>query len=50
VDKTGFRDNFFDLVTAIETYYFWSSLPDAFKEIQRILKADGNFLMINEMI
>jgi ubiquinone/menaquinone biosynthesis C-methylase UbiE len=32
VDKTGFPNGFFDLVTAIETYYFWFSLPDAFQE------------------
>jgi ubiquinone/menaquinone biosynthesis C-methylase UbiE len=50
VDNTCFPNGTFDLVTALETYYFWSSLPDAFKEIYRILKQDGTFLMINEMI
>ena len=50
VDKTGFPDNFFDLVTAIETYYFWSNLQDAFQEIKRILKPQGCLLLINEMI
>ena len=48
--KTNFSSNFFDLVTAIETYYFWSSLSDAFQEIKRILKPNGNLLLINEMI
>jgi ubiquinone/menaquinone biosynthesis C-methylase UbiE len=50
VEKTGFPGNFFDLVTAIETYYFWHSLPDALKEIKRILKGGGRLLMVNEMV
>jgi len=50
VENTGFTNNFFDLVTAFETYYFWTNLPAAFMEIKRILKPDGKFLMTNEMI
>lgn len=49
-DKTCLPSSTFDLVTAVETYYFWPNLPDAFKEIFRVLKPDGTFLMINEMI
>ena len=50
VEKMGFPDEFFDLVTAFETYYFWPRLPDAFREIKRVLKPAGNLLMVNEMI
>ena len=50
VDKTGFPDEFFDLVIAIETYYFWSSFPDALKEIWRVLKPSGFLLLVNEMV
>jgi ubiquinone/menaquinone biosynthesis C-methylase UbiE len=50
VEKTGFKDEFFDLVTAIETYYFWPNLADAFREIKRVLKKGGYLLIINEMI
>jgi ubiquinone/menaquinone biosynthesis C-methylase UbiE len=50
VEKTGFRDEFFDLVTAVETYYFWSNLAGAFKEIKRVLKKNGQMLIVNEMI
>jgi ubiquinone/menaquinone biosynthesis C-methylase UbiE len=50
VEKTGFKDEFFDLVTAVETYYFWPNLADAFKEIRRILKKGGHLLIISEMI
>jgi ubiquinone/menaquinone biosynthesis C-methylase UbiE len=49
VEKTGFRDECFDLVTAIETYYFWPNLAEAFQEINRILKK-GCLLIISEMI
>ena len=50
VEKTGFKDEFFDLVTAIETYYFWPNLANAFREIKRILKKEGYLLIISEMI
>jgi ubiquinone/menaquinone biosynthesis C-methylase UbiE len=50
VEKTNFKDDFFDLVTAIETYYFWNNLLAAFKEIQRVLKPDGKLLLVNELL
>jgi ubiquinone/menaquinone biosynthesis C-methylase UbiE len=50
VEKTGFKDSLFDLVTAIETYYFWPDLPTAFREIKRILKTGGLLLIVSEMI
>jgi len=50
VNKLSFPDDFFDLVTAIETYYFWPSLPDAFVEIKRVMKPEGTFLMVNEVV
>jgi SAM-dependent methyltransferase len=50
VDNTGFPDNFFDLVTAIETYYFWPNISDALQEIKRVLKPSGKLLVINEMV
>jgi len=50
VGKTGFSDDFFDLVTAIETYYFWPGFSDAAQEIRRVLKPGGHFLMVNEMV
>jgi ubiquinone/menaquinone biosynthesis C-methylase UbiE len=50
VEKTSFPDNFFDLVTAVETYYFWPNLFDALREIRRVLKPNGKLLMVNEMV
>jgi SAM-dependent methyltransferase len=50
VERTGFKDDFFDLVTAVETYYFWPNLAKAFQEMIRILKKGGLLLIISEMI
>lgn len=49
-EKTDFPNCTFDLVTAVETYYFWPNLPNAFQEIKRILKPGGKLLMVNELI
>ena len=48
IDKSGFPDNYFDLVTAIETYYFWPNLHNDLKEIYRVLKLNGRIVLINE--
>ena len=50
VDKMNFPDDFFDLVTAVETYYFWPSFSDALREIMRVLKPTGKLLLVNEMM
>jgi len=38
----------FDLVTAIETIYFWPGLEKCFAQASRILKKGGIFLICNE--
>jgi len=50
VEKMLFKDQFFDLVTAIETYYFWPDITEAFREMMRVLKVGGHLLIISEMI
>lgn len=50
VDEMKFSDDFFDLVTGIETYYFWPNLLEAFQEIRRVLKPKGKLVLISEMI
>jgi ubiquinone/menaquinone biosynthesis C-methylase UbiE len=50
VEKMEFPNDCFNLVTAIETYYFWSSFRDALKEIKRVLKPGGKLLLVNEMV
>ena len=37
-----------ELVTAFETVYFWPALPDCFREILRVLKPGGQFVVIND--
>ena len=43
-----FASSWFDLVTAFETVYFWPDLVQSFREILRVLKPDGTFLICNE--
>ncbi len=50
VEKMSFSDDFFDLVTAFETYYFWNNFSGALKEIKRVLKPGGKLLMVNELM
>lgn len=38
----------FDLVTAVETHYYWPSLPDNMRETLRVLKPGGSLLLIAE--
>ena len=45
-----FEDSKFDLVTAVETVYFWPELPDCLKEVRRVLKPGGQFAIMVEVI
>ena len=38
----------FDLVTAVETVYFWPDMDQAFREIYRVLKPGGKCLVVCE--
>lgn len=49
VDDIPFEDNKFDIITAVETIYFWPDLMKNFKEVKRVLKPCGKFVIINEM-
>jgi ubiquinone/menaquinone biosynthesis C-methylase UbiE len=43
-----FWDCTFDIVTAVETHYYWPDLPTNVREILRVLKPGGTFLLIAE--
>ncbi|MFW9942702.1 MAG: class I SAM-dependent methyltransferase [Candidatus Thorarchaeota archaeon] len=43
-----FNDNYFDLITGFEAYYFWSDLIRVLKEIYRVLKPNGYLILVNE--
>lgn len=49
VEKMPFHGDFFDLIVGVETIYFWPDILDNFKEVHRILKPGGKFLVVNEM-
>jgi SAM-dependent methyltransferase len=48
VSKLPFPDGQFDLVTAIETQYYWPDLPGDMREILRVLKPGGRLVIIAE--
>ncbi len=48
VSHLPFPDQMFDLVTAVETHYFWPDLITDAREILRVLKPDGTFALIAE--
>jgi len=43
-----FTDRTFDIVTAVETHYYWPNLPGNVREIFRALKPGGTFALIAE--
>ena len=43
-----FASSWFDAVTAFETVYFWPDLSASFREVYRVLKPGGTFLICNE--
>src|SRR6266404_1568007 len=46
VSQLPFDNNTFDLVTAIETHLFWPDLPNDLREIHRVLKQNGELLLV----
>lgn len=48
VSKLPYEDNTFSIVTAFETVYFWPDMVNDFKEVFRVLKPGGKFLICNE--
>jgi ubiquinone/menaquinone biosynthesis C-methylase UbiE len=43
-----FPDDMFDMVTAVETHYYWPDLPANVREIWRVVKPGGTFVLIAE--
>ena len=44
----AFPDASFDLATAFETVYFWPGLEKCFKQVLRVLRPGGVFMICNE--
>ena len=48
VSQLPFADATFDLVTAVETHYYWPDLPHDVREVMRVLKPGAQFAIIAE--
>ena len=48
VSHLPFADQMFDLVTAVETHYYWPDLPADMREVWRVLKPGGRLIIIAE--
>lgn len=49
-EKLPYQDETFDLVTAVETVYFWPNLPNCLQEVHRVLKQNGKFAIMVEVV
>jgi ubiquinone/menaquinone biosynthesis C-methylase UbiE len=49
VSQLPFPNNMFDLVTAVETHFWWTNLPGDMREIFRVLKPGGTLIFIAEI-
>lgn len=49
VSQLPFRDGMFDLVTAVETHFWWPNLPGDVREIFRVVKPGGKLIIIAEV-
>lgn len=49
VSQLPFPASLFDLVTAVETHFWWTDLPAGMREIFRVLKPGGTLVIIAEV-
>jgi SAM-dependent methyltransferase len=49
VSDLPFAEDTFDLITAVETHFWWPDLPNDVGQVARVLKAGGTFLIIAEV-
>ena len=49
VSQLPFREDMFDLVTAVETHFWWPNLPTDMLEVFRVVKTGGKFIIIAEV-
>lgn len=47
VSNMPIEDESYDLVTAFSTIFFWPDLVESLREVKRIIKPDGQFMMAN---
>lgn len=49
VSDLPFAEATFDLITAVETHFWWPDLPNDVGQVARVLKAGGTFVIIAEV-
>ena len=49
VEEIPFDDNTFDRITTVESFYFWPEPEENLKEVVRVLKPGGQFLLIADI-
>ena len=49
VSQLPFPDGIFDLITAVETHFWWPNLPSDMREVFRVLKPGGTLIVIAEV-
>lgn len=49
VSQLPFPDNMFDLITAVETHFWWPDPPAGVRELTRTLKPAGTLILIAEI-
>ena len=49
VSRLPYESDTFDLVTAVETHFFWPDLKNDVREVWRVVKPGGQFLVIAEV-
>lgn len=49
VSQLPFADSMFDLITAVETHFWWPDLPRDLREVFRVLKPGCAFIIIAEI-
>ena len=50
VAQLAFADHTFDKITTVESFYFWPDPQENLKEVLRVLKENGVFLMVHLFI
>ena len=49
VSQLPFPDNSFDLITAVETHFWWPDLPNDLREVFRVIRPGGMLILIAEV-
>src|SRR5579871_1225638 len=47
--RLSFSDGAFDVITAVETHFWWPALPTDLREVLRVLKPGGRLILIAEV-